>query len=373
MHGYLKQSTASQVRTVGPFVDDTDFKTLENALSIANTDIKLKKNGAASGNKNSGGATADGAGGLYHLTWDATDTDTVGELSFSIKVSGSLVVFGTYVVLEEAIYDALFGASAAAFDGNHDVTVGGYASGQAPLQPTTAGRTLDVSAAGEAGVDWANVGGQGTSVTLSATTVNDLTTKTGFSLSSAGIQAIWDVLTSALTTANSIGKLLVDNINATISSRASSSELTSQTDAIDAALVTIDDFLDTEIALILTRIGTPAGASIAADIADVEGKVDDLETRLTAALADKLTKHAAAVLAMVVGSGSTTTTIKLSTVEGGSPSAVDDFYNGRVIIFTSGALAGQAVEITDYTGATTTATVSAATSAPANNDVAVIV
>ncbi len=43
--------------------------------------------------------------------------------------------------------------------------------------------------------------------------------KTGFSLSSDGIQAIWDALTSALTTVGSIGKLLVDNINATITSR----------------------------------------------------------------------------------------------------------------------------------------------------------
>ena len=33
MNGYLKQSTASQVRTIGPFIDDTDFKSLENALS----------------------------------------------------------------------------------------------------------------------------------------------------------------------------------------------------------------------------------------------------------------------------------------------------------------------------------------------------
>lgn len=47
--------------------------------------------------------------------------------------------------------------------------------------------------------------------------------KTGYALSSAGIQAIWDALTSALTTASSIGKLLVDNINATISSRSSHS------------------------------------------------------------------------------------------------------------------------------------------------------
>lgn len=45
--------------------------------------------------------------------------------------------------------------------------------------------------------------------------------KTGYALSSAGVQAIWDALTSALTTVGSIGKLLVDNINATISSRAS--------------------------------------------------------------------------------------------------------------------------------------------------------
>ena len=51
---------------------------------------------------------------------------------------------------------------------------------------------------------------------VTVTTNND---KTGYSLSVAAIQAIWDALTSALTTANSIGKLLVDNINATISSR----------------------------------------------------------------------------------------------------------------------------------------------------------
>lgn len=43
--------------------------------------------------------------------------------------------------------------------------------------------------------------------------------KTGYALSAAGVQAIWDALTSALTTVGSIGKLLVDNINATISSR----------------------------------------------------------------------------------------------------------------------------------------------------------
>lgn len=51
-----------------------------------------------------------------------------------------------------------------------------------------------------------------------AVTVSD---KTGFSLSSAGVQSIWDALTSALTTVGSIGKLLVTNIDAATSSRSS--------------------------------------------------------------------------------------------------------------------------------------------------------
>jgi hypothetical protein len=87
--------------------------------------------------------------------------------------------------------------------------------------------------------------------------------KTGYALSAAGVQAIWDALTSALTTVSSIGKLLVDNINATISSRLASASYTAPLDAagtrtavglatanLDTQLGTIDDFLDTEIAAI---------------------------------------------------------------------------------------------------------------------------
>lgn len=40
-----------------------------------------------------------------------------------------------------------------------------------PLVPTVAGRTLDVSATGEGGVDWANVGSPTTAVNLSGTTI----------------------------------------------------------------------------------------------------------------------------------------------------------------------------------------------------------
>lgn len=40
------------------------------------------------------------------------------------------------------------------------------------LRPTTAGRTLDVSAGGEAGIDWANVGSPTTTLNLSGTTIS---------------------------------------------------------------------------------------------------------------------------------------------------------------------------------------------------------
>lgn len=55
-----------------------------------------------------------------------------------------------------------------------------------PLQPTVLGRTFDVSATGEGGVDWANVGGPTTAVNLSATTVKDISA-TGLDLISASV------------------------------------------------------------------------------------------------------------------------------------------------------------------------------------------
>src|SRR5574343_1244166 len=45
----------------------------------------------------------------------------------------------------------------------------------APLQPSTLGRTLDVSSGGEAGLDWANVGSPTTTLNLSGTTIKTAT------------------------------------------------------------------------------------------------------------------------------------------------------------------------------------------------------
>lgn len=62
-------------------------------------------------------------------------------------------------------------------------------------------------------------------ITLSTgkVTVGTNDDKSGYSLSTAGILAIWHQLTSAVATASTMGKLLVDNIDAAISSRSSHS------------------------------------------------------------------------------------------------------------------------------------------------------
>jgi len=58
-----------------------------------------------------------------------------------------------------------------------------------------------------------------TNIDKTGYTASTVTDKTGYALSGAGVQAIWDALTSALTTLGSIGKLIVTNVDALISSR----------------------------------------------------------------------------------------------------------------------------------------------------------
>jgi len=111
---FLKQSTASQEVLLGPFLDDTDGKTAETALTIAETDIKIWKSGATSEvNKNTVGNATHIAAGRYYVVLDATDTDTVGMLEINIAVSGALPVQKRLYVLEEAVFDNVFGPSAA--------------------------------------------------------------------------------------------------------------------------------------------------------------------------------------------------------------------------------------------------------------------
>lgn len=92
---------------LGPFLDDTDGKTAETGLTIANTDIKIWKHGDTSeASKNSGGATHIAAG-RYYAVLDDTDTNTEGNLEINVHVAGALPVRRQFTVLPAVVFDAL--------------------------------------------------------------------------------------------------------------------------------------------------------------------------------------------------------------------------------------------------------------------------
>lgn len=130
-----------------------------------------------------------------------------------------------------------------------------------------------------------NVVGSVASVTA-AVTVGTNNDKTGYALSSAGIQAIWDALTSALTTVGSIGKLLVDNINATISSRATPAQVNTEADTALA-----------DVGLTTTITGRiDAAVSTRASQASVDDLPTNAELATSQAAADDATLAAIAAL-----------------------------------------------------------------------------
>ena len=111
---FLKQSTAYTFR-MGPFLDDGDGKTIEDSLSITRADIRLSKAGGDFAQRNAVSPTnlTHDEFGYYILALDATDTATVGELLVAIIDTGNaLPVFKTFQVVEEAIFDAIYGGSA---------------------------------------------------------------------------------------------------------------------------------------------------------------------------------------------------------------------------------------------------------------------
>ncbi len=83
--------------------------------------------------------------------------------------------------------------------------------------------------------------------------------KTGYALSAAGVQAIWDALTSALTTVGSIGKKLADWVVGTIDTYTGNTKQTGDAYA---------------------RLGAPAGASVSADIAAIPTSAE-IDTQLS--------------------------------------------------------------------------------------------
>lgn len=245
---FLRQSTASQEIPLGPFVDSADGNTQETALTIANTDIKVWKTGATTwADKNSGGATHV-ANGRYYCVLDATDTNTIGPLRVDVHVTGALAVVTHCVVLDEAVYDVLFGTTAPST----------YAGGA--VASVTAGVTLADSA-----------------ITAAKIAADAITAaKVAADVSAEIADAVWDEATTGHVTSGTFGEQLKTDVDAILADtnelqvdwvnggrldllidaiKAKTDNLpTDPADASDvAALITaVDDFVDTEVAAIKT-------------------------------------------------------------------------------------------------------------------------
>jgi hypothetical protein len=105
----LRQSTAVDI-PIGPFLDETDGKTIEDGLTITQPDVRLKKNGGNWAQKSAAQTLSHEEFGYYELTLSTTDTDTLGLLKIAVHESGALPVWLDAVVMPANVWDSLFGS-----------------------------------------------------------------------------------------------------------------------------------------------------------------------------------------------------------------------------------------------------------------------
>ena len=134
---FLKQSTAATL-SLGPFVDDTDGKTAETALTIAQADVRLSKNGASYAQKNDSNSCTHQENGYYSCALNTTDTNTLGRLRVAVSKSGALPVWLDLLVLPANVYDSLVGGTDALQVHTNEITANLITAG-----------TLDATAAAE--------------------------------------------------------------------------------------------------------------------------------------------------------------------------------------------------------------------------------
>jgi hypothetical protein len=354
---------------MGPFVDDTDFKTAETGLTIANTDIKLMVNGAASVNKNSGGGTHR-VNGFYGVTFDATDTATVGEMVASVAVAGALPVFATFYVVEEAVFDMLFAGSAAGYNPvqawtslaiSGAMTVGG---GVAITQSSSNSPGMSLTGNGT---------GAGLSITSGSGATGDALLVTAASTNGRGINAAGAGTGAGL---RAVGGATGNGVSAVGGSTSGDAILTSATSGHGATFAgsgTSKHGINA-VGGATTGAGFAAtGGSTSGDGMLVSGPTLGHGINATGAGTGKVAMQAGNISdGIILGSAATgtlSTTQATTTLTGYANSQLV----GRYVLWLSGSVAGEASQITAYASSGGLLTFNALTTAPANGNLFKIV
>lgn len=241
------------------------------------------------------------ASGIYYL--DLTNTEMNADtVAVIIKTSSSGAKTTPIVMYPEEAGDIRVNAT----QWNSLTTVA------LPLTPTTAGRTLDVSAGGEAGLDWANIGSPTTAVNLSATNIDvdqvvasvsgnvggNVTGSVGSvtGLTNATIaDAVWDEDATGHQTQGTFGQAIGDPVADTntiykaVVTDATGATVGVDVVAIKAETVTIladTDNIQTRLpaALVSGRMDVSVGA-MAADVLTAAATAADFTTEIQAGLA----------------------------------------------------------------------------------------
>lgn len=224
---FLKADTAVTLK-IGPFIDDTDGKTAETALTIAQADVRLSKNGGDIAQKTEATSCTHDELGIYGCPIDATDTNTEGRLQLWVHESGALPVWHEYMVVNANVYDSLYAAAATDYLKVKD----------------DEGNTL----ANEAKQD------------IIDTVVDGI--QTDLSNATDGLGALKALIDTLDTVADAI-KAVTDVLPDGGALDDLASILTDTGTTLPATLATIAGYLDTEVAAILTDTGTTLPATLA--------------------------------------------------------------------------------------------------------------
>lgn len=251
---FLRQSTAVDI-AIGPFIDD-DGITPATGLSITQAETRLKKNNGAWAQANDNTTATHEEEGWYEKELDATDTNTVGILIVAVYISGNLAYWKEFQVVEEAVYDAFYAASAPGLVGTAQ-TGDSFARLGAPAGASV---SADIAAI-EAQTDDIGAAGAGlTDVPWNAAWDAEVQSEVADALAvyDPPTKAELDVLgTAALATQASVDT--VDNfLDTEIAAIKAVTDLLPDGGALSslatqASVNTIDDFLDTEVAAIKAK------------------------------------------------------------------------------------------------------------------------
>jgi len=430
----LKADTQVKV-VIGPAVAIGDGYTMTTALNIATADsatIVKHDNSTVVDISGDTWAALTNADGFYHLTLQAGDLDTEGHFTVCIEdVSLCLPVMARFQVVNANVYDSLFAAATTDYLQVDTLQLGGgtqsatdlkdfadagYDPGTNKVQGVvlTDTCTTNTDVRGTDSAALASVCTEGRLAELDAGNLpTDIAAIPTTAMRGTDSAALASVCTEGRLAELDAGNLPTDIAAIPTTAMRGTDSAALATVCTEGRLAELDaGNLPTDIAAIPTTAmrGTDSAATeakqdtmqtavdaipttamrgtdnaaTAAALSTHDGKLDTVDTNVDAiqVITDALTAAAAAKLATSAGTmltgivswdntNATTTVIYSSDIT----EATADHFNGRYMLFTSGALLYQATDITDYALDTGEGkfTVTAVTEAPADDSTFIII